>query len=250
VTIASRNEAKAAEAARRISAIVPNTKVDTGKLDLSNPASVNAFAESQLALSRPIDVLINNAGVMALPDRRESVDGHEMQFATNVLGPYRLTALLLPALLQSVAPRVVTVASGTHAIGGPVPIADLNSRQSYKPTKAYAKTKLANVLVAKELQRRAGDRLLSVICHPGASKTNLFADTSALMLISVFALYPLIQDAAMGAEPTLSCDLKGREARRLLRPRGLHETAGSSDRRQDRSHRRKCRSWPHPGRRA
>ncbi|MGN1289176.1 MAG: oxidoreductase [Bradyrhizobium sp.] len=203
VTIASRNEMKAADAARRILADVPNANVDTGKLDLSNPRSVNAFAESQLSLSRPIDVLINNAGVMALPDRRESVDGHEMQFATNVLGPYRLTALLLPALLQSAAPRVITVASGTHAMGGPVPVADLDSRQSYKPIKAYAKTKLANILVARELQRRAGDRLLSVICHPGAAKTNLFADTSALMLLAAFAVYPLVQNAAMGAEPTL-----------------------------------------------
>ncbi|WP_076860430.1 oxidoreductase [Bradyrhizobium mercantei] len=203
VTIASRNEMKAADAARRILAIAANANVDIGKLDLSNPRSVNAFAESRLSLSRPIDVLINNAGVMALPERRESVDGHEMQFATNVLGPYRLTALLLPALLQSAAPRVVTVASGTHAMGGPVPVADLDSRQSYKPIKAYAKTKLANILVARELQRRAGDRLLSVICHPGAAKTNLFADTSALMLLAAFAVYPLVQNAGMGAEPTL-----------------------------------------------
>ena len=203
VTIASRNQAKAEEAAHRILDIVPNAKVATGKLDLSNPTSVKAFAESQLAQPQSIDVLINNAGVMALPDRRESVDGHELQFATNVLGPYRLTAMLLPALLRSSAPRVVTVASGTHAMGGPVPVADLDSRQGYKPIKAYAKTKLANVLVARELQRRAGDRLLSVICHPGASKTNLFADTSTLMLLSAFALYPLIQNAAMGAEPTL-----------------------------------------------
>lgn len=203
VTIASRNEAKAEDAARRILAIVPGARIDAGKLDLSNPASVKAFAEGQLTLTRPIDVLVNNAGVMALPDRRESVDGHEMQFATNVLGPYRLTALLLPALLRSAVPRVVTVASATHAMGGPVPIADLDSRQSYKPIKAYAKTKLANVLVARELQRRAGDRVLSVICHPGASKTNLFADTSTLMLLTAFAIYPLIQSAAMGAEPTL-----------------------------------------------
>lgn len=221
VTIASRNAAKAEDAARRIRAIVPDAKVNTGKLDLSNPASVKAFTESQLASLRPIDVLINNAGVMALPNRRESVDGHEMQFATNVLGPYRLTALLLPALLRSAAPRVVTVASGTHAMGGPVPIADLDSRQGYKPIKAYAKTKLANVLAARELQRRAGDRLLSVICHPGASKTNLFADTSALMLLSVFALYPLIQNAAMGAEPTLMAATS-----KSVRPGGYYGPGG------------------------
>ncbi|WP_398467545.1 oxidoreductase [Tardiphaga sp.] len=203
VTIASRNDAKAAEAAQRILSIVPNAKLCVGKLDLSRPDSVKAFAENQLARPEPIDTLINNAGVMALPDRRESVDGHELQFATNVLGPYRLTALLLPAILKSATPRVVTVASGTHAMGGPVPIADLDSKEGYKPIKAYAKTKLGNVLVARELQRRAGERLLSVIAHPGASKTNLFADTSLLMILSVYAIYPLIQGADMGAEPTL-----------------------------------------------
>lgn len=203
VTIASRNDAKAAEAAQRIRSIVPNAKLSVGKLDLSRPDSVKAFAESQLARPDPIDTLINNAGVMALPDRRESIDGHELQFATNVLGPYRLTAMLLPSVLKATAPRVVTVASGTHAMGGPVPIQDLDSKQGYKPIKAYAKTKLANVLVARELQRRAGDRLLSVLAHPGASKTNLFADTSLLMILSVYAIYPLIQGADMGAEPTL-----------------------------------------------
>ncbi|QUS40060.1 SDR family NAD(P)-dependent oxidoreductase [Tardiphaga alba] len=203
VTIASRNEGKAADAARRILSAVPTATVRSDKLDLAHPDSVQSFAERQLALGTPLDILINNAGVMALPDRRESVDGHEMQFATNVLGPYRLTALLLPALLKSSSPRVVTVASGTHAMGGPVPIQDLDAKQGYKPIKTYAKTKLANILVAREFQRRAGDRLLSACSHPGAAKTNLFADTSKLMLLSVFAMYPLIQSAAAGAEPTL-----------------------------------------------
>lgn len=203
VTIASRNENKAIEAVRRILDLAPQASAHAGKLDLSDPDSVKAFADRELDRDRPLDTLINNAGVMALPDRRESIDGHETQFATNVLGPYRLTTLLLPALLRSPAPRLVTVASGTHAMGGPVPILDLDSKESYKPIKVYAKTKLANILVAREIQRRAGNRLLSVVAHPGASKTNLFADTSKLMLLSVFALYPLIQGAAMGAEPTL-----------------------------------------------
>lgn len=203
VTIAARNESKSADAVRRIVEQVPGAKVRRGKLDLSDPQSIEAFANNEIARSTPLDLLINNAGVMALPDRRESPDGHELQFATNVLGPYRLTALLLPKLLEATSPRLVTVASGTHAMGGPVPIRDLDSKEQYKPIKAYAKTKLANVLVARELQRRAGDRLLSVIAHPGAAKTNLFADTSKLMLISSIAFYPLSQSAEMGAEPTL-----------------------------------------------
>lgn len=203
VRIASRNKSKADDAVGRIRAVMPNADVQADLLDLSDPKSIKGFVERQLALSRPIDILINNAGVMALPDRRESVDGHELQFATNVLGPYRLTGLLLPALLKSDSPRVVTVASGTHAAGGPVPIDDLDSKKDYRPIRAYAKTKLANILFARELQRRAGNRLLSVCCHPGMAATNLAGDTSFAMKLAVWALYVFHQSAAMGAEPTL-----------------------------------------------
>ncbi len=227
VTIASRNTAKAEDAAQRIRESARNADIRTGRLDLSDPQSVKAFAERELASSRPLDILINNAGVMALPQRRESADGHELQFATNVLGPYRLTGLLLPALLRSASPRVVTVASGTHAMGGPVPIMDLDSKASYKPIRAYAKTKLANILFARELQRRAGDRLLSVCCHPGAARTNLFADTSRLMLLSVFAMYPLLQNAGMGAEPLLmAATLKDAKPGAYYGPGGFMELRG------------------------
>jgi NAD(P)-dependent dehydrogenase (short-subunit alcohol dehydrogenase family) len=99
----------------------------------------------------------DNAGVMALPERRSSADGFELQFATNALGHFALTGLLLQSILEAQAPRVVTVASYAHENGGPVPIPDLNSEESYKPIKAYSKTKLANVLFARELQRRAGN---------------------------------------------------------------------------------------------
>ncbi|WAS95342.1 oxidoreductase [Nannocystis punicea] len=203
VTITARSEVKGEDAARRIRAVVPGAELRTGVLDLSDPESVRAFADSQLALSRPIDVLINNAGVMALPQRRISVDGHELQFATNVLGPFRLTGLLLPALLQGAAPRVVTVSSNAHKAGGPVPIQDLDSRDGYRPIRVYCTTKLANILFTRELQRRAGDRLLATSCHPGTARTNLGADTTLGMKLMVLAIYPLIQSAAMGAEPTL-----------------------------------------------
>jgi NAD(P)-dependent dehydrogenase (short-subunit alcohol dehydrogenase family) len=95
---------------------------------------------------------------MALPKREGTVDGFETQFATNVLGPFLLTGLLLPLILQASAPRVVTVSSLAHTQGGPVPVKDLNSERENKPVRAYCKTKLENVLFTRELQRRAGDR--------------------------------------------------------------------------------------------
>lgn len=203
VTIASRDEAKAKAAADRIRAALPDVRVRTDALDLARLASVRAFAQAQLADARPIDLLVNNAGVMALPKRRISPDGHELQFATNVLGPFVLTGLLLPRILDADAPRVVTVSSYAHTQGGPTPIEDLESERSYRPVRAYAKTKLANILVTRELQRRAGDRLLAVAAHPGASRTNLAVDTSLPMKLITWAMRPMLQSAAAGAEPTL-----------------------------------------------
>ncbi len=203
VTIAARSQAKGEDAAARIRAVVPEADLRTGLLDLSDPASVRAFAEDQLARAQPIDTLINNAGVMALPRREVSVDGHELQFATNVLGPFRLTGLLLPALIAGKAPRVVTVSSIAHRVGGPTPLEDLDSERDYRPVRAYGKTKLANILFTRELQRRAGDRLLATTCHPGASHTNLAVATTIGMKLITWAMGPIMQIAASGAEPTL-----------------------------------------------
>ena len=203
VTIAARDAGRADAAAGRIRAALPSARVRTGALDLARLASVHAFAQSELADPRPIDLLINNAGVMALPERRVSPDGHELQFATNVLGPFVLTGLLLPRVLEASAPRVVTVSSYAHTQGGPTPIEDLESERVYRPVRAYAKTKLANILFTRELQRRAGDRLLAAASHPGASRTNLSADTSLPMKLITWAMRPMLQSAAAGAEPTL-----------------------------------------------
>ena len=203
VTLASRNPQKVQEAAKRIMTAIPNASVLTGTIDTSDPESVSRFAEAQLADSRPIDMLINNAGIMALPKREVSVDGHELQFATNVLGPFRLTGLLLPAILKASAPRVVTVSSFAHTRGGPTPMTDLDSEASYAPVRAYSKTKLENILFTRELQRRAGDRLLATCCHPGASRTNLGNNTVYYMNLITFFMLPILQGAAQGAEPTL-----------------------------------------------
>ncbi|MGY2737135.1 NAD(P)-dependent dehydrogenase (short-subunit alcohol dehydrogenase family) [Sphingomonas sp. UYP23] len=203
VTIASRDVGKAAAAADRIRAAVPAAQIRTGALDLARLASVRAFAQSQLDAARPIDMLVNNAGVMALPERRTSPDGHELQFATNVLGPFVLTGLLLPLILDAPVPRVVTVSSYAHTQGGPTPIEDLESERGYRPVRAYGKTKLADILFTRELQRQAGNQLLSVAAHPGASRTNLAVDTSLPMKLITWAMRPMLQSAASGAEPTL-----------------------------------------------
>jgi NAD(P)-dependent dehydrogenase (short-subunit alcohol dehydrogenase family) len=149
---------------------VPSARVEVASLDLSDLTSVREFAAEH---SRErVDVLVNNAGVMAIP-RRETVDGFETQFATNHLGHYALTGLLLPSLLQDRGARVVTVSSFMHRLGA-IDFADLMGESRYDPWKAYSQSKLANLLFMRELDRRfraAG--LVSVAAHPGYSSTNL-----------------------------------------------------------------------------
>ncbi len=204
VLIPARTQEKADSAVARIRQILPDAKLETGSLDLADLTSVKAFAKQQLIDGQPLDVLLNNAGVMALPKQTLSVDGFEMQFATNVLGHFALTGLLLPLLVQASAPRVVSVSSMAHMNAGPIPVEDLNSEQSYKPFRAYSKTKLEGMLFAQELQRRVGSRLLSVSCHPGYARTNLqFQGPSTLIkLVSAMTL-PMSQNAAGGAQPSL-----------------------------------------------
>ncbi len=204
VVLTARTEEKADNAAKRIREILPDAKLETAVLDVASLASVKAFAAQQMQEGHPLDILLNNAGVMALPKRELTVDGFEMQFATNMLGPFALTGQLLPSLLQAAAPRVVSVASLAHISGGPVPVKDLNSEQSYKPMKAYSKTKLEIILFAQELQRRAEGRLLSVSCHPGYARTNLqFVKASLPIKAASFVSLPLAQNAAGGAQPSL-----------------------------------------------
>ncbi len=146
------------------------------RLDLADLASVHAFADGILiADGRPIDVLINNAGVMAVPQRMTTADGFELQFGSNFLGPFALTNLLLPLLLSSESPRVTTMASGAANFGR-INFRDLQSAESYSPAKAYAQSKLADLLLGVHLARVADERgwnLLSTIAHPGYTRTNL-----------------------------------------------------------------------------
>jgi NAD(P)-dependent dehydrogenase (short-subunit alcohol dehydrogenase family) len=171
VVLACRSAERGRAALDRIRAELPEASVALGSLDLSSLESVRAFAADQ---GGPLDILVNNAGVMALP-WQTTADGFEMQFGTNHLGHFALTGLLLPALLQGVSegrdPRVVTVTS-MAAWGGHIRFDDLQGERSYHRWPAYCQAKLANLLFAKELDRRVGG-LTSVAAHPGYASTNL-----------------------------------------------------------------------------
>ena len=170
VILAVRTPAKGVAAARLISGV---TRVE--ELDLASLASVSAFAERLLTAGRPIDLLINNAGVMAVPARQTTADGFELQFGTNYLGHFALTAGLLPLLVAAPAPRVTSLSSGMHWFGR-IDLDDLQSERSYSAHRAYAQSKLAMLLFASELQRRSdagGWGIMSNAAHPGATRTNL-----------------------------------------------------------------------------
>lgn len=175
VTLACRNPAKAQDALRRLTAEIPGAKAGLAALDLSDLASVRAFGAEYAARGAALDILVNNAGIMAPLSRKTSPDGFEIQMATNHLGHFLLTSLLLPSLKRAPAPRVVTVASIAHR-GGKIDFDDLMSERRYVPWSAYARTKLANLLFAFEFQRRldkAGSKILSVAAHPGVARTKI-----------------------------------------------------------------------------
>lgn len=141
------------------------------ELDLANLDSVRAFAETVTDEFGRVDVLCNNAGVMAIP-RSETADGFETQLGVNHLGHFALTGLLLESLRASPTPRVVTQSSYFHTRGR-IDFDDLHGESTYDRWDAYAQSKLANLLFAYELDRRYGDELVSVGCHPGYAATNL-----------------------------------------------------------------------------
>ncbi len=228
VVLPARTMAKAEAAAGRIRAEVRGANVQAEVLDLADLGSVRSFA--QRAGTLPLDLLINNAGVMAVPQRELTVDGFERQFATNFLGPFALTALLLPALLRRAGARVVMVAS-TAANFGAIEFDNLQSQRKYSPMwGAYAQSKLADLIFARELQRRAtsaGLALTSTAAHPGYAITNLQQDDQGLVLVTVMRLLKpiLSQDAAHGALPTLYAAVAG-EPGGYYGPDGFQEMKG------------------------
>src|SRR6478609_3754561 len=178
------------------------------ELDLASQASVRAFADRY---EGPLDLLVNNAGVMTPPRYRETEDGFELQLGTNHLGHFALTGLLLPALLQSATPRVVAVASVAHHRGDES-VLEGNPESSYSPSKDYGNTKLANLLFAFELQRRAEaatSKLEVNAAHPGVSATNLVGSPDGMganpvvRRLAPFVVPIIMQSSVAGARPSL-----------------------------------------------
>ena len=174
VVLPVRNHAKGEAAARRIRETVPGAAIDLRELDLASLESVAALADDLVRAGRPVDVLVNNAGVMTPPTRQVSVDGYELQLATNHLGHVALTLRLLPILRGA---RVTTQVS-MAANRGSVNWTDINWERRYDAMAAYSSSKIAVGLFGLELQRRSEERgwgVVSNLSHPGVSPTNLLA---------------------------------------------------------------------------
>ncbi|MEU7899398.1 oxidoreductase [Nonomuraea sp. NPDC049152] len=223
--LACRDTGKGESAKKRMLQAAPKGGIEVRRLDLADLSSVREFAAG---ITGKVDILVNNAGVMALPYRK-TADGFEMQFGTNHLGHFALTGLLLPRLRDG---RVVTVSSLTH-VAGRMRFDDLNSELSYHKWLAYGQSKLANLLFAYELQRRAGGRVTSVAAHPGYASTNLqaagprmagnrFMEVGQKLTNALFA-----QSAGRGALPVLyAATVQGLPGASFVGPGGPFEVWG------------------------
>ncbi|OBF21399.1 short-chain dehydrogenase [Mycobacterium kubicae] len=240
VVMAIRNRAKGEEAIEKIRKSVPDAKLTIKPLDLSSLASVAALGEQLNAEGRPIDILINNAGVMTPPDRDTTADGFELQFGSNHLGHFALTGHVLPLLRAAQKPRVVSLSS-LAARRGRINFDDLQFEKSYAPMTAYGQSKLAVLMFARELDRRsraAGWGILSNAAHPGLTKTNLQIsgpshgrDKPALMqrLYTTSWRYApfLWQEIDEGILPALYAAVTPQaEGGAFYGPRGFYEAAG------------------------
>jgi len=208
VIMMGRNAQKGAESIAGIYQINPKAKVSFEKIDLADLSSIKAFALRMTLKGQAINLLINNAGVMTPPKRLETADGFELQFGTNHIGHFALTAHLLPLLRKSPGARVVTVSSVANR-AGVINFDDLQSTSSYVPMKAYSQAKLANLMFALELQRQSekhGWGITSMASHPGVSRTNLLITGAGRWSTAGMArtfLPFLFQPSAQGALPTL-----------------------------------------------
>lgn len=208
VTIASRRVSRGAETVRLIQEMVPAASIRFESLDLSDLASVSAFTASMQQSRGSLDILVNNAGVMGRPEREVSPSGFERVLATNTLGHFALTAGVLPLLQKGTDPRVVWVSS-SRAFLGTVDLANLQLVNGYGHGPAYDNSKLANLLVAFEMQRRSlaeGWGVASIAAHPGIARTFLVPDGPGMDSLEGRnqTLLPFIfQSPAQGALPTL-----------------------------------------------
>jgi NAD(P)-dependent dehydrogenase (short-subunit alcohol dehydrogenase family) len=239
VVMAVRSKTKGEAAIAEIRRELPAAKLSTRNLDLSSLKSVAALGDELAAEGRPIDILINNAGVMTPPQRQETHDGFELQFGTNHLGHFALTGHLLPLLRAAESARVVTISS-LAAGQRQLDFGDSNAQHDYKPMRSYGMAKLAQLMFAFELDRRSrrdGWGLMSNAAHPGLSKTNLLSGASygrdkptlqARITQLTWRLVPFMWlDVDEGIKPTLyaavSADAQGAK---YYAPRGFYETVG------------------------
>jgi NAD(P)-dependent dehydrogenase (short-subunit alcohol dehydrogenase family) len=233
VLVTGRNAEKGRIAIERIHRAVPSANARFESLDLASLASIGAFAARTIANRQPLDLLINNAGVMDLPIRRLTEDGFELQFGTNHLSHFALTALLLPLLRKAEAPRVVNVSSLAHR-GGKIDFDNLQGERQYRPWAAYQQSKLANLLFTFELQRRSdidGWGLMSNAAHPGYARTDLIPNGPGggglkglgTKIVGSF----MSHSAAAGAVPTLFAATSAQAAPSgYYGPNGFYELKG------------------------
>jgi NAD(P)-dependent dehydrogenase (short-subunit alcohol dehydrogenase family) len=211
VIMAVRTVAKGEQARDGILAQDPQAQLEVRRVDLADLASVAEFTDGLMTDGAPLDLLLNNAGVMAVPKRTTTADGFELQFGSNFLGPFALTVRLLPLLLAAPAPRVVTMSSGMASIGR-IHFDDLQYSRHYRAWPAYSQSKLADLMLTQHLAALAFERdwdLLSTAAHPGFTRTNLQTSGpnlgrdkerwSPLQLGTRF----LSQEVQTGAEPLL-----------------------------------------------
>ena len=208
VIIAGRNPSKGAAAVNQIRQSVLGANVTFGLLDLASLESIEAFGESLRSSRDSLDLLINNAAVMTPPKRQVTSDGFELQFGTNYLGHFALTAQLLPLLRKGNKPRVVSLSS-VAARSGTINFDDLQAERNYRPMPVYGQSKLACLMFALELQRRsdaAGWGIQSIAAHPGISRTDLLPNGAGAWSAPGMArryMWFLFQPAAQGALPTI-----------------------------------------------
>lgn len=230
IIMACRNQEKGQAALDKVQTEFPQVSLEFMPLDLSDLASVKKFAQAYTEKHETLDLLINNAGVMALPYQK-TADGFEMQFGTNHLGHFALTGLLLEPLLNTPDARVVTVSSGLHR-SGEMDFDDLNWEKSYSKWGAYGRSKLANLLFTYELERKlkaSKQNVISVAAHPGYAATNLQSSGgSAIQRFGMSVMNKLLaQSAEMGALPQLYAatapDVVGGD---YYGPKGMQESRG------------------------
>jgi NAD(P)-dependent dehydrogenase (short-subunit alcohol dehydrogenase family) len=233
VVLAVRDQARGDATRARILSRSPGADVTVSLIDMANLASIRDFAARTSATLPRIDVLLNNAGLGLQSVRAVTADGFERQFGTNHLGHFALTGLLIPTLLRAYAPRVVTIASIAHRRGA-IDFDDLQGEKLYNGRKAYGQSKLANLMFAYELARRAhrvSSRLISVAAHPGVATTGFVAATGMpgpMVAIGNLAIRLFGQDSAHGALPGLyAATMPNVQGGQYWGPDGLLEVRGA-----------------------